>query len=120
MTSVEVFDPALCCDSGVCGADVDQDLVTFSAEFGYATKQGATIQRYNLAQQPIEFATNPVVAGFLQRSGPQSLPLTLVDGQIALAGRYPRRAEIAGWCGLTEPAALPLLATGCCGGGGSC
>ena len=120
MTTVEIFDPALCCDSGVCGAEVDQDLVTFSAELTRAKSQGASIQRYNLAQQPMEFAGNPVVAGFLQRSGSASLPLILVDGEVALAGRYPRREEIARWCGLTQPAALPMLTNDCCGGGGTC
>jgi hypothetical protein len=32
MGKIEVFEPALCCATGVCGEDVDQSLVTFSAD----------------------------------------------------------------------------------------
>ena len=31
MTTIQVFDPALCCSTGVCGVDVDQYLVGFAA-----------------------------------------------------------------------------------------
>ncbi|MEI6758670.1 MAG: arsenic metallochaperone ArsD family protein, partial [Chlorobium sp.] len=30
MKKIQVFDPALCCTTGVCGVDVDQALVTFA------------------------------------------------------------------------------------------
>lgn len=32
MSRVEVFEPALCCATGICGEDVDQQLVAFSAD----------------------------------------------------------------------------------------
>ena len=62
---IEVFDPALCCSTGVCGTDVDQNLVTFSADAAWVTSQGANLTRYNLAQQPLEFAQNGTVAQML-------------------------------------------------------
>ena len=31
MKTLTVFDPAMCCSTGVCGSDVDQVLVDFSA-----------------------------------------------------------------------------------------
>jgi len=31
-----------------------------------------------------------------------ALPALLVDGELKCAGRYPTRAEIAGWCALTD------------------
>ena len=40
------------------------------------------------------------VKGFLERSGQEALPLILVDGEVALAGRYPNRAELARWAGI--------------------
>lgn len=115
MKTIQVFDPALCCSSGVCGAEVDQALVTFSADIGWATQQGARIERFNLAQQPLAFAQNDQVKGFLERSGAEALPLILVDGDIALAGRYPSRAELARWVGIVQEEAAP--ATPCCSGG---
>ena len=93
---IQIFDPALCCSSGVCGTDVDQALVSFAADVAWATGQGAHIQRFNLSQQPLEFAQNVIVKRFLERSGAEALPLVLVDGEVALAGRYPQRAELAG------------------------
>lgn len=56
MRTIQVFDPALCCTTGVCGVDVDQNLVVFSADVDWAKKNGAQIERFNLAQQPMVFA----------------------------------------------------------------
>ena len=105
ITTIQIFDPALCCASGVCGTEVDQALVVFAADAAWATEQGARIQRFNLSQQPLEFAHNATVKGFLERSGAEALPLVLVDGEVALAGRYPQRAELARWAGLAVEAA---------------
>jgi len=125
MTHIQVFDPALCCSSGVCGVDVDQQLVSFAADVDWAKQQGLSIERFNLAQQPMAFADNPHVKALLQRSGESALPITLVDGEIAFAGRYPTRADLARWLAATpaEPAApdAPAPAAGkCCSGGGCC
>ncbi|MGL5336728.1 MAG: arsenite efflux transporter metallochaperone ArsD [Enterovibrio sp.] len=102
MRKIQVFDPALCCSSGVCGTDVDQVLVTFSADIEWLKQQGASLQRYNLAQQPLVFAQTPVVANFLDISGVEGLPLTLVNEQIVLTGRYPTRVELIRYAGLSS------------------
>jgi Arsenical resistance operon protein ArsD len=117
MKVIQVFDPALCCSSGVCGVEVDQALVRFAADVQWATQNGARIERNNLAQQPTVFAANDVVKGFLERSGAEALPLVLVDGQVAMAGRYPSRAELARWAGIETANAE---AGNCCGGGRCC
>ena len=102
MKTIQVFDPALCCSTGVCGVDVDQALVSFSADAAWAKLNGAKIERFNLAQQPMAFAENTVVKGFLERSGQEALPLVLVNGEVALAGRYPNRVELARWAGTAD------------------
>lgn len=119
MKSIQVFDPALCCSSGVCGVEVDQALVTFAAAIDWARQAGAQIERFNLAQQPMAFAETPAVKSFLELSGQEGLPLTLVDGQIALAGRYPSRDDLARWAGITAVAATPS-AGACCTGSRCC
>ncbi len=101
MPTIQVFDPALCCSSGVCGTEIDQKLVDFSADVSWIRSQGGVIERFNLAQQPLVFAENAIVKSFLERSGQESLPLILVDGEVALAGRYPQRAELARWAKLS-------------------
>lgn len=118
MKRVQVFDPALCCSSGVCGTDVDQKLVDFSADVDWAKQNGAQIERFNLAQQPLAFAGNAVVKDLLERSGEGALPITLIEGELALAGRYPSRDELLRWADVTPAAALP--ATGSCCSGGRC
>ena len=77
---------------------------------------GVQLERYNLAQQPMAFAENVQVKRFLERSGADSLPLILVDGEMALAGRYPQRAELARWVGVAMPDASAPAGGSCCGG----
>lgn len=118
MKSIQIYDPAMCCSSGVCGAEVDQQLVNFSADADWAKQQGVTIERFNLAQQPMQFANNQVVRSFLERSGEEALPLVLVDGEIVLAGRYPNRTELARWADI-QTAEITAPAS-CCSGGKCC
>ncbi|MBC3831546.1 arsenite efflux transporter metallochaperone ArsD [Undibacterium amnicola] len=132
MKTLQIFDPAMCCNTGVCGVDADQQLVSFAADIDWAKKQGAQIERFNLAQQPMAFAENAVVKSFLERSGQEGLPLILLDGEIALTNRYPRRAELARWLGLsilpvigstgtnTNTSANSAASAPCCGEGQSC
>ncbi|MEO8121272.1 MAG: arsenite efflux transporter metallochaperone ArsD [Rhodoferax sp.] len=124
MKMIQIFDPALCCSSGVCGVEVDQALVAFAADVDWATQNGAQIERFNLAQQPMVFAENAAVKGMLERSGESALPVTLVDGEVALAGRYPTRDELARWTDTAPPGTEQLAvekatvaAGGCCSGG---
>jgi hypothetical protein len=118
MRTIQVFDPALCCSTGVCGVEVDQELVGFTADVDWVKQNGADIQRFNLAQQPMVFAENPVVKSFLERSGAEALPLILVDGDVALAGRYPTRLELARWASITLVEDKPQ--SGCCSGTSCC
>ncbi|MDP4030063.1 MAG: arsenite efflux transporter metallochaperone ArsD [Gallionella sp.] len=120
MGKLQVFDPALCCSSGVCGTEVDQALVDFSADVDWLKQSGGQIERFNLAQQPMAFAENPVVKAFLERSGAEGLPLVLVDGEITLAGRYPTRKELARFAGVSgasgEADATAAKSQDCCSG----
>ena len=117
MSTIQIFDPALCCSTGVCGVETDPQLVTFAADVDWAKQNGASIERFNLAQQPMAFADNNTVKGFLERSGQEALPLGLVNGDVALAGRYPSRAELARWAGFKEVATAQ---GSCCSGKTSC
>lgn len=120
MTRIEVYDPALCCSTGICGVNVDQEKVTFAANVEWLKAQGGQIERFNLAHQPMAFAENPVVKGFLARSGPEALPLVLVDGEVALAGRYPNRGELAKWAKVSLGLPETKTGGGCCDGKRCC
>ncbi len=126
MKQIQVFDPALCCSSGVCGTDVDQALVTFSADVDWAHQNGFPIERFNLAQTPLAFAQNAAVKDLLERSGEAALPITLVDGEVAFAGRYPSRADLTRWfqaaaiTPVTPAPDTPAANAGSCCSGGNC
>jgi arsenite-transporting ATPase len=113
MKRVQVFEPALCCATGVCGEDVDQGLVTFSADMDFVRSQGGDVSRYNLASEPLVFAETAAVKGFLQVVGSKGLPLVLVDGVTAMTGGYPDRAQLSEWAGVhphVAAAAVPIPA----------
>ena len=120
MAKIDVYDSAMCCSTGVCGVDVDQRLVNFAADVEWVKQQGVPIERFNLGQQPLQFANNTTVKGFLQRSGEESLPLILVDGEVALAGRYPSRAELTRWARLVAVPTVSQAEGSCCSGDSCC
>jgi hypothetical protein len=126
MSTIEVYEPAMCCSTGVCGPDVPQELVTFSADLDWLRSQGSSITRFNLASEPAAFAGSPTVVQFLQLSGSDGLPLVLVDGTVAMTGRYPDRAQLARWAGVSAALEgrpelqLTQNSGGCCSGPGCC
>ncbi len=85
---LEVFDPAMCCPSGVCGPEVDPKLVRFSADLEALKRQGVEVLRHNLAQEPLAFARNEVVRTALQEDE-RSLPMVLLNGHVIARGAYP-------------------------------
>jgi AhpD family alkylhydroperoxidase len=99
MSKVQVFDPPMCCSTGVCGPEVDPSLVRFAADVEWLKTKGVEVERFNLSQEPATFVGNPVVAQAM-RSGDDALPLLLVDGKIAAQGRYPAREALAALVGL--------------------
>ncbi|STB38659.1 Arsenical resistance operon trans-acting repressor ArsD [Citrobacter koseri] len=76
MKTLTVFDPAMCCSTGVCGSDVDQVLVDFSADVQWLKGRGVQVECYNLAQQPMSFVQN--AKAFLEASGAEGLPLPVL------------------------------------------
>lgn len=112
MPSVHVYEPALCCNTGVCGEDVDQSLVEFTADLNHLAEQGADIARHNLANDPLAFASQDSVRSFLEVAGSAGLPLTTVDGVTVLTGAYPTRDQLLRYTGLAStPVAVPAGAT---------
>lgn len=102
--AIRVFEPALCCNTGVCGPDVDQALVTFTADLDHLRGLGVDIQRHNLANDPGSFAAEPAVRDFLRVAGSSGLPLTLVDGVTVATGSYPTRDRLLHLAGRADAA----------------
>jgi AhpD family alkylhydroperoxidase len=106
MTTIQIFDPAMCCSTGVCGIDVDQALVTFAADVDWLKSQGVEVVRANLAQQPQDFADHARIRQLLQAQGDKALPAIVVDGELKSSGRYPSRDEMARWANLAPASSL--------------
>jgi hypothetical protein len=100
MAKLSVYDPPMCCSTGVCGPDGDDQLAQFAAALDWARKSGADVERYDLGHQPGAFATNAMVKGLLEKDGMGCLPLVLVDGQVLAKGEYPTREAIGARLGL--------------------
>jgi Arsenical resistance operon protein ArsD len=93
MKTIKVYDPPMCCSTGVCGTDIDPDLVNFLAMLSQLGTQGIKVERYNLSQQPMAFVQNPSVKALLDKDGTKALPLIFLDGEVHLKGRYPTPEE---------------------------
>ena len=110
MNKIQVFDPAMCCNTGVCGPEVDPSLVTFAADLQWLTAQGMQVERVNLARQPQRFAQHDAIRQLLETRGETALPAILVNGEIKECGRYPSRTQLADWAHL--PAERSLFSAG--------
>jgi AhpD family alkylhydroperoxidase len=103
MIAVRVFDPAMCCSTGICGPSVDPQLVRFAADLDWLKGQGVSVERFNLSQQPAAFADNAAVKTALETKGEAGLPLVMVNGEVKSMGTYPTRDELAAWAGIGAP-----------------
>jgi len=95
MPKLQVYDPAMCCSSGVCGPSVDPALPRFAADLEWLKGKGLEVVRYNLAQEVSAFTSNAVVKQALNSRGSKCLPLLLLDGMIVAEGTYPTREVLA-------------------------
>ena len=117
--TLQIFDPAMCCSTGVCGPGVDTKLVQFAADLDWLKDQAVMVQRHNLSQNPAAFVENHTVQATLAEQGEDALPLIFANGKVAAMGRYPERGELAGWFRLSATATAPAKSD--CGfGGGTC
>ncbi len=125
MKTIQIFEPAMCCSTGLCGVSVDPELLRVSAVLDVLKQHGVAADRFNLSSAPMEFVSHAVIGAFLAAHGPEGLPAVLLDGELVLSGRYPTNDEFAAWLGL--PSGLLHEAVqeqeqpqGCCCEGGCC
>jgi AhpD family alkylhydroperoxidase len=119
MKRLDIYDPAMCCSTGVCGPQVDPVLVRFAADVKWLEDQGVDVRRFNLSQNPAAFVENEKVKQALTEKGEAALPLLLVQDQVIASGEYPGRSalvealELNGTAAsLFSPAVKELVAIG--------
>ncbi|MBX9590949.1 MAG: arsenite efflux transporter metallochaperone ArsD [Hyphomonadaceae bacterium] len=118
MAKLSVYDPPMCCSTGVCGPDGDDQLAQFAAALGWVRESGVQVERYDLGHQPGAFATNAFVKELLEKDGMACLPLVLVDGDVFAKGEYPSREAIGARLGIGTTSPAPSntapAASACC------
>lgn len=123
---LKIYDPAMCCSSGVCGPSVDPALAQFAGALKFvSSRPGIKVERYNLGLQPQAFVENPQVKAMLVNGGEKKLPFIFVNDQLWSQGRYPSREELLQVLGIeTDETAvvMPILSSlsPCCGEEGCC
>lgn len=122
MSIIRIFDKPMCCPTGVCGPQVDPILPRFAADLDWLANKGHAVERFNLAQQPEEFAKHTAVQELLEREGVDCLPLIIVDERVVSRSQYPSRENLAMWTGTPlQDSSLPIAVKGdCCGGSDCC
>jgi len=118
MKALTIYDPAMCCATGICGAEIDQQLVNFAADLDWLESEGIEVKRINLSQEPALFAENEQVRTILEDSGVEGLPVILADNEMQSFGEYPDRIILAQMAGVTvadADAQTSPPATSCCG-----
>ncbi len=128
MTRIDVFDPPMCCSTGVCGTDVDPQLSRFAADLDWLAQQGVSVRRYNLAQEPQAFMANEQVQAVVNETDGAGLPVIVVNGRMMSQGVYLTREQLVSLVqsaggAESSTSVMPNAAkqtSGCCGPEGCC
>lgn len=116
MNSIKIYDPAMCCSSGVCGPSIDPELLRVATVINKLDKKGISIQRYNLNHSPQAFVKNRLVQQILKQEGVNILPITLVNDQVVKKGAYLTNEEFCKYLELSSS----VLNDDCCNEDSTC
>ena len=120
MKKIEIFDPAMCCSTGVCGPSIDPELLRMATVLNAVKEKGILIKRHGLASEPQDFVDNKVINDILQKEGADVLPVTLVDGEAVKTKEYPTNKELSEWLGIEIETKQTEKTSGCCCGPEGC
>jgi len=93
MVKMIIFDPAMCCSTGLCGPVIDMELLRVSTVLNNLEKNGVKVERYNLTNNPQAFVDNKIINEVLSRDGIDVLPVTVVDDKVVKTKSYPTNDE---------------------------
>ena len=93
MKKMIIYEPAMCCSTGLCGVGVDPELLRISTVLASLKKNGIEVERYNLTNAPQEFIKNVEVNQLISK-GVDILPVVVFDGKVVITKRYPTNDEL--------------------------
>lgn len=97
MKKIQIYEPAMCCPTGLCGVGVDKELLRISSILSIIERKGFLVERFNLSNAPETFISNKKVNDLLMTEGEKSLPVVLIDGEIVKTKSYPSNEELSKW-----------------------
>ncbi|EPH11268.1 arsenite efflux transporter metallochaperone ArsD [Myroides odoratimimus] len=99
---VKIYDPALCCPTGLCGVNIDPELMRIAVVIENLKKKGILIERFNLRDNPQVYVDTKVVNDFIQKESIDNFPITTLNGVIVLTKSYPSNKQISEWLEVSE------------------
>jgi len=100
MKKLTIYDPAMCCPTGVCGTDVDTKLVQLASFLSALDKNIFEVSRYGLTTEPAQYIANVQVASILKTDGVDSLPLVFLNDELIFSKDYPTVPNLSSKLGL--------------------
>ncbi len=108
---IEIYDPAMCCSSGLCGPAIDPVLVKVNDAILALKRQNVEVERFNLTQQTKLYMENKTVADLLHKNGKKVLPITFVNGELFKSGAYPSYEDLCKALGIEPLKHRPISLT---------
>src|SRR5690554_5748302 len=99
MKKMTIFEPAMCCPTGVCGPSVDQELLRVSTVLNNLKNNGVVVERHNLTSNPLAFVQNQEINNMLDKEGIEILPVIMIDDVVVKTKGYPSNEE---FCSLLD------------------
>lgn len=100
MKKLSIYDPAMCCPTGMCGVSIDPEFLRVATTLHTLRKNGVEVHRYNLSSTPEEFVKNKIVNDYINQNGADVLPLTVLEDVVVLTKRYPTNIEMTEMLGI--------------------
>lgn len=94
---IVIYDPPMCCSSGLCGPNPDQTLIDLQTSITELQKSGVEVERFIITQSPEKFKENPEVIKLIQENDLKILPVTTLNGKVVKKGSYPTPSEFSSW-----------------------
>ncbi|SJZ89938.1 arsenite efflux transporter metallochaperone ArsD [Selenihalanaerobacter shriftii] len=86
---VKVYEPPMCCSTGVCGPDVDDELIQFNDALKQLEQEGVEVERNSMNHNPFAFQQNQTILDSVNNKGTDDLPITTVNDKVIEMGEYP-------------------------------
>jgi hypothetical protein len=95
-TRLEIYEPVMCCPSGVCGPEPDKELIRFNGDLEKLRKEYGELKvtRASLSFDANKFLQNKTIFELVKGNGAGVLPVTMLDGEIVEQQRYPKYEEL--------------------------